>query len=301
MEGEAVKKSLLIALIVAGILAGCEKNEKPVVMDDKKSPDVLIQNENKTLHQQIDQLQAQLKATEQRYKDLQKANESRQAAQQPLMTKYPNLADFSSAQDFQKIEIKDAKGSNTITDPAILNIASNLFVIGEEASFGSGPQADIEPVQYILTTAKGTVKVNIVQMGIVSFEDLYPGQYFKVNDEAYQLAKAFMNKPSYIDGESTIVEMVNSGLIKVDDKYYVTLAGRIRSIALAFHNADKHERKKPNQLSPAILKMTFYHYSKEIQMNLYEGKVQIKDGAIDKWFDLKSEDIEQIRATFSAS
>jgi TolA-binding protein len=299
-----VRRIVCIGLIMATMLVGCTKGDTPAVSDEKKSPDVTsVQNDNKALHDQVSELQAQLQSTEQKLKDLQKANESSQAAQQPLISKYPNLANFSAEQEFQKIEIKDAKGSKTITDPDFLKSTSTLFLIVEEASFGSGPQADIEPVQFILTTAKGTFKVNLVQMGVVSFDDLYPGQYFKTNDEAYQLAKAFMNKPSYIDNESTIVEMVNSGLIKVDDKnvYYVTLAGRIRSIALAFHNAKKIESKKPNQLPQAIMKMTFYHYGKEIQMNLYEGQVQIKDSALEKWFELKAEDIEQIRVKFSAS
>jgi hypothetical protein len=49
------------------------------------------------------------------------------------------------------------------------------------------------------------------------------------------------------------------------------------------------------------MKMTFYYYGEAIQMNLYKGKVQIKDGTNEKWFDMKDEDIGQIMAAFTAS
>jgi hypothetical protein len=303
--GEAVKKSLIIALILAWMLVGCEKEEKPVVTDEKKSPDVLIQNENKTLHQQVDQLQAQLQGIEQKYKDLQEAVETSKAEQQPLTTKYPKLADFSSPQEFQKIQIIDAKGSKTITNPVMLKSISNFIVIKNEASLGSGPQADIEPVQYILATAKGTVKVNVEQQGIVSFPDTYLGHYFEVDNTVYQLGKAFMNRPSYLNEEPAIVRMVNSGILKVVEKnstdVYMSLSGRIHSIAMAFITADKREIIKPKDISAVILNMVFYYFGEEIQMNLYKGNVQIKDGNGEKWFEMNEEDIGQIRARISAS
>ena len=299
-----MRKTLVISLILTCILSGCIKDQKPTSADNKNTPDVNVHNENKTLHEQVNQLQVQLQAAQQKYKELQEQAKSNQNAEQPITKKYPKLAYFLSPQNFTSIEIKDAKGSKTITDPVILQNVSNIIVIEKEASLGSGPQADIEPVQYILTTANGTVKATIHQLGIVSFEDLYPGQYFQVENDAYQLGKAFMNRPSYLTQESTIAKMVNSGLLKVEDGnvYYVKTAGRIRTIAMAFFEADKRESIKPKDSSAAILKMTFYYYGEQIQMNLYkEGKVQIIDNSGGKWFDMKEEDITQIKSKLSAS
>ncbi|TJY40745.1 hypothetical protein E5161_16490 [Cohnella pontilimi] len=293
--------TLCIVILFIGILSGCTE-DKPTIAQELKNPDLSrIQSENKALHDQVIQLQEQLQATQQKYNDLQMSVQSSMAAQQPLATQYPDIADLTSVPQLQKIEIRDAKGSKTITDPDLLNSVSNLFVIKDTAPLGSPPIADIEPVDYLLTTANGTVKVSLVKMGIVSFDDLYPGEIYRVENDAYQLAKAFMSRPSYLGKESTVEKMVNSGLLKVDDKYDVWAAGRIRLIALAFYDAHKTEIKKPKTLSQARMKMTFYYFGKEIQMNLYDGKVEIQDGTLEQWFDLKPEDIEQIRAGFSAA
>src|SRR5690348_4948265 len=110
---------------MAIILSGCKKVDNASVTDGEKSPDVSsIQNENRTLHDQLTQLQAQLQAAEQNYNDLQKENESIKSAQQPVTTRFPMLAEFSSPQDYKKIEIKYANGSKTIADPDILKAMS---------------------------------------------------------------------------------------------------------------------------------------------------------------------------------
>ncbi|MDQ0886457.1 hypothetical protein QFZ81_001545 [Paenibacillus sp. V4I9] len=271
--------------------------------DSNKNSYVAIESENKILHDQVNQLQSQIQEIEVKYKELQSSNESKQSAEQPIPVIYPRLAVFTTAQDYIKIELNDSKGTIKITEPVLLNSISNLFIIKKEALLGSGPQADIEPIQYLLTTPHGTVKVNIVQQGVVTFEDLYPGIYFEVDNNAYQLGKAFMNRPSYMSNEPVIAKMVNSGLIKVGEKdtFYVFIAGRVRSVALAFFNSNKRESVKPKNTLAAELNMTFYYYGEEIQLNLYKGKAQIKYNNGENWYDLEDEDVNQIISKLSAS
>lgn len=305
MEAERVKNTSYISLILVIVmtLTGCMKGSKPVVTDSNETSYVALESENKILHEQVDQLHSQIQETELKYKELQKSSESKLTGEQPITIRYPKLTVLTTAQDYMKIEIIDSKGIENITDPVLLNSISNLFIIKKEAMLGSGPQADIEPIQYVLTTPHGTVKVNIVQQGIVTFEDLYPGIYFEVDNNTYQLGKAFMNRPSYMTNESVIAKMVNSGLLKVGekDKFYVYMAGRIRSVALAFYNSNKRESEQPKNTLAALLNMTFYYYGEEIQLNLYKGKAQIKYNNKENWYNLEDEDVNQMISKISAS
>ncbi|WNR44413.1 hypothetical protein [Paenibacillus roseipurpureus] len=295
-----MKNTLWVTFIFVLILAGCTHGNEAVISDDKKTPEATIQNENVQLQEQVIQLQTQLQTTEKKLKDLQDSSKSQQQTpQQLVLNQFPKLADFLSPQNFQKIEIGSKK---EITNPEILNLASNMIVIKQQVELGSPPQPDIEPVHYTLTTGKGTVIVNVIQQGIVSFNDLYPGIYFAVDNNASQLGKAFMQKPSYLAGEPIFSKMINSGLMRIDDKnnIYIFAAGKIRNVVMAFINAEKNEGLKIKDSSTAMLKMTFYYYGEEIMLNLFKGKAQLKDNDGEKWFDVKEQDISQIIAQLSA-
>jgi hypothetical protein len=298
-----MSKLLFITFVMVVLLVGCKDEDKPVVKAAITKADASFETENKVLREQVNQLKKELEDAEQKNKESQNLIDSIQAPKDLLTTKYPKLPDFSIPSDFQQIEIKDSKGSYIVTDPSILNSFSNLLVIKSEATFGSGPQADIEPVQYILTTAKGTVRLNIVQHGIVSFNELYPDIFFEVDPNAYQLGKAFMNRPSYLSEETTIIKMVNSGLLKVgnENALYVFNAGRIRSVALAFFEAKKHDSTKPVRSFSPILNATFYYYGETIKMNLYNEKIQIIDDSGEIWYDTNIGGVEQIMSKISAS
>ncbi|CAN7503111.1 hypothetical protein LJR153_003521 [Paenibacillus sp. LjRoot153] len=57
----------------------------------------------------------------------------------------------------------------------------------------------------------------MIKRDIVSFDDLYPGLYFEVDNNATQLGIAFMKKPSYLTVEPAITKIVKSDLLKIEN------------------------------------------------------------------------------------
>lgn len=226
----------------------------------------------------------------------------RESAYIPMTNRYPKLEPLSPSHTVRQVEIRCGDESIVLTDPAVLQSFLGLMTVTDERQLGSGPQADIEPVQYAISTDAGTIIAHIEELGVASFPELYPGKLFQIDKNAYQLAKAFIKKPAYLGEEPLEAKMAQSGVLKVqaDSAFSLIRAGRIRSIALAFVQADKREIAAPQHTVPAALQLTFYYYGETIRMNVYDGLVQVSDRSRMTWYAMNKEDSQQLQAQVSA-
>lgn len=299
-----MKRRISVILTVMFLLVGCEKENRLVDPAGAPGSGISAEEENKRLRHQVEQLQAQLRDAERKRETAMSGDANAKAdADEPLAERFPELADFFHPHRYRQIGIGGPENVRTVDDPAILAAVDNLIVIRRQVSLGSPPRADIEPVRYVLTTDKGAVEANVVRRGIVSFDELYPGVFFEVDNNVSQLGQAFMNKPAYLEGESVWTKMLNSGLLRIDDggSYYVYDAGTIRDLAMAvFDAAAANEGEAIADTAPADFQATFHYYGEEIQLTFYVGKAHIQDDADSRWYDLSEEDIGQIKARLSA-
>ncbi|RJE86943.1 hypothetical protein D3P07_17330 [Paenibacillus sp. 1011MAR3C5] len=166
---------------------------------------------------------------------------------------------------------------------------------------GSPPLPDVEPVEFELTTDQGVIRARIIQRNIIQFEEIYPYEYFVANSDVYQLAKAFMHRPLYIPAEqATILKMIDSGLVRMDDDIYLTHPGKIMAMAKAFYHLENKVIGKPADSSPPELALTFYYYGEEIKLHLYRNSAQLIDGEQESWFALQEGDTEFMKSILYA-
>lgn len=288
---------LVIGLLIGLLISGCMKGQEG---SDAKEQIVSLQTESDQLRSQLEQLQEQLRESE---ANAAAWREKKEANPAPLsvMDQYPKLAFLTNSPVIERIEIKDEQGSSFITDPNILATVSHAFAVQHLVQPGSPPVPDVEPVELILTTDEGTVNVQLVQSNIVQFDELYPGQYFAADTAVLQLAKAFMSRPQYIpDNQSTIMKMIDSGLMRADEKVYTTNFGRILSTAKTFFQLEKKSIVKPANVSPLELTLTFYYYGEEIELYLYQNHAQLVDGDQESWFEIQNDAAQSVKSNLNA-
>jgi len=284
-EAERLKcQWLVIGLLIGLLFSGCTKGQEETQAIEQIAS---LNSESKELRAQLEQLQEQLRKSETNavaWKEKSEAN----PATLSVMDQYPKLAFLANSPVIEKIEIKDEQGTSLITDKNILSHLSHAFALQHIVQPGSPPVPDVEPAELILTTDQGTVNVQLVQRNVVQFDELYPGEYFAVDTAIYQLAKAVMNRPQYIpDNQPTIMKMIDSGLMRADENVYMTHPGRILYIAKIFFQLEKKSIAKPANLSPLELTLTFYYYSKEIELYLYRNHARLVDGDQESWFEIE--------------
>lgn len=294
-----MKKRWLMLIILLGVaISGCTKEHNDSITKQTPPP---METDIAQLQSQIEQLQTKLRASEHKYAALE--NEVAPLLMSSLdYTLYPELAFLSNNPVFQKIEIRDDQGhAFVINDSAILSSVSGLFAGLKAVDTGSPPVGDIEPVDMYVTTDQGTVHTRIIKRDLISFDKLYYGQYFAVDTDIYQLAKAFMNRPLYVpEDQPTMMKMIDSGLMKIDKASYVRHPGRIFHMGKMFFHIKKEMIQKPADSLTAELALTFYYYGEEIQLNLYASQVQLIDGKIETWYEINPDDAEQMKASLTA-
>ncbi|REK76715.1 hypothetical protein [Paenibacillus paeoniae] len=293
-----MKKRLLFVIMLIGLLvSGCTKIDEVTTMEETSSP---MEVEFAQLRAQLESVQAELRASNERNDILNKVLDTIGLAA-PDFEKYPELAILSNNPVFERIEFKGEGGTVSITDPKILSSVSYPFYIQEIAGLGSPPMGDVEPVELYLTTDQGSLKAQILKRDMMRFDEIDPYLYYLVDQRFYQLAKAFMNPPSYLSADqSTIMKMIDSGLLKSNQDQYTTGAERIFAMAKAFHNLDKTIIAKPVHLMTVDLSLTFFYYREEIQLNIYENQAQLIDGKNETWYELQEGDSEWMSRVLTA-
>ncbi|MFF2888287.1 hypothetical protein [Paenibacillus sp. NPDC057967] len=291
-----MRRQWIMAVMLIGLLiSGCTYEREVSVTNES-----LLETESTRLRAQLEQLQAELRASEKNAAAWKAKLEANQAT--PSVTEqYPKLAFLASLPEMEKIEIRDELGSVFITDSDVLSSVSHLFAVQSTIQPGSPPMPDVEPVELVLTTDQGVVRARIIQRNIIQFEEMYPNEYYVANSDVYLLAKAFMHRPQYVPAEqSTTLKMIDSGLMRVDADVYLTHPGRMLAMAKAFFYLENKAVEKP--VDPAMLEMalTFYYYGEEIKLHLYRNHAQLLDGEQEIWFELQEGDLASMKSIINA-
>jgi outer membrane murein-binding lipoprotein Lpp len=293
-----VKKTLfIVVLTIVTVLAGCAKDEEiGSVKKDVMSTDNSIQNENKTLHAQVIQLQSQLKDQQLTLN---------QDPNQELTKAYPGISAFTSTQDWTSISVKTASQTVTVSDPNLLDIVGQLVVIKpERIDFTNGPKSDIDNFSLILTNNSGTYMLDIVARDIATFPELVPGAYFRISSNVADLGRALMSKPDYVPIDSLETRMLNSGMIHVKEEqsqFYMVSSYRVRGVAITFLSGTKKEIPQPQNVSDSLIEdITFYLFGNQIEMKVYPTQIQIKDGNREIWYQVDKKLPEQIHGFIAA-
>lgn len=195
--------------------------------------------------------------------------------------------------------------SVTITDPKLLNTFSGQLYVSREL-FGLNPggsyDSDIPQCNYQVELDNGeTYGLTVPDRGVLVFDQL-PNHNFETDKYIHQLCKAFVKKPSYIPDLPLFSKMADSGLLlnNTDGVYYFS-ANRIHGLIYTFFRAKKTELSAPTNAGKALEQYTFYSFSEQTNMNLFERYIQIINRGKETWYKVDKDLPLQLRSVLSAS
>lgn len=304
---------VLVMISLMFLIIGCEakKAKQPkgieaeytyqVLVDSKEHEIALLLSKEKELLREIETLKNERDSLQKKYEDI-KDTDNLESIENIM-----ELKDFRMVHPWDSIIIVSEGGKIEVTDKALMEAASSLFVISSEVTNHHETilLSNIDPYSIYLTNEIQTFQLEVVAEDAVSFPTELPNRYFYVSSDLYSFTQALISKPNYLPKESMESRLLNSGLVYIEEAeatYYSTNSKRINQLVKLFLKSDKKKLSKAIQPDEdKKLSATFYLHGETIKLNIYNKSIEVIDGDDVNWYEVDPFVLDQISYYYHAN